>query len=188
MNVNPEIIYREMTTSDEISQVLRLQKKYHKDQLSPSDRNKNGYVTVIHTQELLEKMQSILPQIIAVNKGRIVGYALSMSPEMSEWIPVLQPMVKIFENVNIYEKPLNSSKYYVMGQICIDEGFRGFGVFRALYNQHKQFFGNEYDYCVTEVAVRNLKSMAAHESIGFKTIHTYTDETDDWNVMLWDWK
>lgn len=29
--------------------------------------------------------------------------------------------------------------------------------------------------------------MKAHESIGFKTIHTFEDETDQWNIIVWDW-
>lgn len=177
-----------METSHEISQVLHLQKKYHKDQLNISDRNKNGYVTVVHTFELLDSMKSILPQIIALHEETVVGYALSMSKEMSDWIPVLQPMFKIFEEVSINDVSLKSLNYYVMGQICIDEKFRGKGIFRSLYNQHKRYFSDRFDYCITEVAVRNIKSMMAHESIGFKTVHTYTDETDDWNVLVWDWK
>jgi RimJ/RimL family protein N-acetyltransferase len=57
-----------------------------------------------------------------------------------------------------------------------------------LYDKHKEAYGNQYDFIVTEIATRNTRSIRAHEKIGFKTIHQFTDATDDWDIVLWDWK
>ncbi len=75
-----------------------------------------------------------------------------------------------------------------MGQICISEAFRGQGIFEKLYLKHKEIYSGKFDICLTEVSVRNKRSMKAHERVGFQTIHTFKDKTDDWNILLWDWK
>jgi ribosomal protein S18 acetylase RimI-like enzyme len=74
-----------------------------------------------------------------------------------------------------------------MGQICIDKAFRGQGIFDKLYAGHKEIYSQNYDCIVTEVATRNTRSLRAHQRVGFNTIHKHTDETDDWEVMVWDW-
>ena len=44
-----------------------------------------------------------------------------------------------------------------------------------------------FDFCLTEVSTRNLRSMQAHEKVGFRIIHTFKDENEEWNILLWDW-
>jgi hypothetical protein len=56
-----------------------------------------------------------------------------------------------------------------------------------LYEEHKRLFRKEYDFVITEISTINKRSIAAHKKIGFKTIHTYRDALDEWNVVLWDW-
>ena len=67
------------------------------------------------------------------------------------------------------------------------ESHRGKGVFRALYNKHKEAYVSTFDLCLTEVASSNVRSMRAHEKVGFKTIYNFKDQTHDWNIMCWDW-
>ena len=85
-------------------------------------------------------------------------------------------------------KPIGSQRYYAMGQVCVAEGYRGQGVFDGLYAKHKELLSGQYDLCVTEIAVRNTRSIRAHERVGFQTIHTYTDDSELWNVVLWDFR
>ena len=68
-----------------------------------------------------------------------------------------------------------------------NKNYRGQGVFRQLYAAHKQLLSKQYDYCITEVSTRNLRSMQAHFSIGFELLHCFTDPQDEWNIVLWDW-
>jgi L-amino acid N-acyltransferase YncA len=75
-----------------------------------------------------------------------------------------------------------------MGQICIDKTYRGKGVFKMLYDKHREMNKDVYDFIVTEISTGNLRSIKAHQKTGFKTIHTYLDHMDEWNVVLWDWK
>jgi hypothetical protein len=147
-----------------------------------------GFVTVQHDLPLLRSMNASARQIIARHGDRIIAYALVMRPEIKYMVPVLIPMFEMLDTLYYKGTPLPKTKYYVMGQICVDADFRGAGVFDGLYNKHREVYSREYDLCITEVSTRNLRSMKAHLRCGFKTIHTFSDATDEWNILLWDWK
>lgn len=174
-------------TKKELEEILTLQDRNHLDNISVEKRTSNGFVTVKHDVELLIKMNNSAQQIIAIENNKVVGYALVMLKSFSEMIPVLTPMFQMFEKLEYNQKPLIEYNYYVMGQICIDESVRGTGVFQKLYSKHKECYAQQFEICLTEVSTSNSRSMSAHGKVGFKTIHSFKDETDTWNILLWDW-
>jgi ribosomal protein S18 acetylase RimI-like enzyme len=93
-----------------------------------------------------------------------------------------------FDQLIYDNKPLPEYHFYIMGQICIAKEYRGKGLFDMLYEKHKEIFQSKYDFVITEVATRNIRSMRAHIRVGFKIIATYTDELDEWAVVIWDWR
>ena len=105
---------------------------------------------------------------------------------MAHDIPVLLPLFDRLAELSYHGKPLSDYAYYIMGQICIDEACRGQGIFRKLYEAHKVHFHADYDYCFTEISSSNHKSLAAHASVGFKTMDTYSDDNDKWVIVALD--
>lgn len=174
-------------TKEELEQILVLQALNHPHKLTAEQRTKEGFVTVKHNLELLTKMNNAAGQIIAKDGATVVGYALVMPEEFKTMIPVLTPMFEMFTTLSYHGKPLTDYRYYVMGQICINEHYRGSGIFEKLYAEHKRLLAGRFDFCLTEISVKNTRSVRAHEKVGFKTIHTFSDKTDDWNIVLWDW-
>jgi ribosomal protein S18 acetylase RimI-like enzyme len=185
--MNPFII-KQAETIEELQQILKLQSENHVHNLGPIDKKSNGFVTVKHDLDLLKKMNSAIPQVIAKQNEEVVGYALVMLKEFKEMIPVLIPMFEMFGTLSYKNKFVNEYDFYVMGQICISKTCRGQGIFENMYLKHKELYSNRFQICVTEVSVNNIGSMKAHERVGFKTIHTFRDQTDEWNIMLWDWR
>lgn len=171
----------------ELLEILRIQKENHLNHVSKESSMANGFVTVKHSYEMIEKMNSRAKQVIAIIDNQVVGYALVMLKEFKDLVPVLVPMFKTFEKIEYKEKKLDQLNYYVMGQICIQDNFKRKGIFTKLYLKHKEEYSKLYDYCVTEVSSSNVPSMLAHEKLGFRTIHTFSDHTDEWNILLWDW-
>ncbi|TAH07988.1 MAG: GNAT family N-acetyltransferase [Sphingobacteriia bacterium] len=185
--MNKSIIIKKAETKQELEQILELQNKNHVLNLSIKDRELNGFVTVKHNIELLTKMNSSAQQIIAKENDVVVGYALVMLKEFTELIPVLVPMFEMFKNLSYNQKQLSDYKFYVMGQICIAETHRGQGIFEGLYSKHKEIYSADFEICLTEVSANNIRSMKAHKNLGFQTIYNFKDETDDWNILLWNW-
>ena len=70
--------YCTATTDEELAQILTLQQVNHASSLSEADAARDGFVTVMHSFELLRKMNHAAPQIIAKDGESVVGYALVM--------------------------------------------------------------------------------------------------------------
>ncbi len=172
----------------DLEQILTLQKVNHVSGLSSTQKETNGFVTVHHDLETLKVMNNSSPQIIAKSDDQVVGYALVMFKELGNLIPTLVPMFEMFKRLSYQGKSLDTYSYYVMGQICIDESYRGQGLFEKLYTKHKETHSSTFDLCLTEVSTSNQRSMKAHERVGFKILHTFRDETDEWNILVWDWR
>ncbi len=154
--------------------------------ISTDAKISDGFVTVKHDLELLIKMNNAAKQVIATDHDKVVGYAMVMLKEFSKMIPVLSPMFAIFNRLTFKNKQLSDYSFYVMGQICISENYRGKGIFEKLYLQHKKAYSGIYEICLTEVSATNTRSMRAHEKIGFQTVHSFQDKTDRWNLLVGD--
>jgi RimJ/RimL family protein N-acetyltransferase len=173
---------RAVQVDRELEQILALQRENLARNLTAEEVAAQGFVTVEHSLEVLQKMHAIAPSIIAKEEDALAGYALVMPVECRRFISVLEPMFERMESLGLFRE-----RFYVMGQICVARGWRGQGVFDLLYQAHRRRFGASYDSVVTEVATRNARSMRAHARVGFAVIDRYRDATDDWAVLRWDW-
>ena len=180
------LLYVTASTEDELQQILALQRTNHSSTLVGSPKKlSDGFVTVMHTLGLLTQMNKAVPQVIARDEDKVIGYALVMLKSFASMIPILQPMFDRLATITYGGVSITDYKFYVMGQICIDERYRGRGVFDSLYNKHKELLQSDYELCVTSVSTRNQRSMRAHERVGFETVNTFVDSTDEWNILVW---
>jgi len=60
-------------------------------------------------------------------------------------------------------------------------------VFDLLYRAHRERLRGSFDCVVTEVSVRNGRSLRAHLRIGFEELERYRDATDEWVLLIWKW-
>jgi ribosomal protein S18 acetylase RimI-like enzyme len=164
----------------ELEEILALQRRNLPRNLDPRTIADQGFVTVEHTLAALRRMHQLEPSIVARAGGSLAGYALVMPVACRAFVPVLEPMFQRLEKL--------AKRFYVMGQICVDEPWRGRGVFDALYQGHREHLRGAYELVVTEVAVRNPRSLRAHQRVGFREIERYRDATDEWVVLGWDWQ
>ena len=176
-----------VSTEKELQQILDLQRQNLRGVNNNATEKEQGFVTVTHSIEKLRLMHNIEPSIIVKDDDVLAGYALVMPTACSTVVPELFPMFERFGKMNYKGKLLAEYNFYVMGQICVAAAFRGKGVFDMLYNKHREALQNKYDFVITEIATRNIRSIRAHERVGFKTLDVYTDDLDEWAVVIWDW-
>jgi GNAT superfamily N-acetyltransferase len=181
------LILRPAKNTEDLVKIISLQRENLKINLSLKEQKKEGFVTVQHTLKQLEKLQSFSPQILAEKGNILAGYALVMTKELSDEIPVLSPMFKLLNSLSYKGVKLKNLNYYVMGQVCIAKNFRGQGLFRQLYSSQKALLAKLFDFCITEISTSNLRSLKAHQRLGFTVIHVHHDPIDEWNIVLWDW-
>lgn len=176
------VLYKRVSTLDELEQIRTLQLQNSSQNITSEEKLQEGFVTVQHTVALLEQMNTACAHIIAKDGEKVVGFALVMLSSFRNEIEVLIPM---FERIDSLV-PVGKS-YVIMGQVCVDKNYRKQGIFRGLYDYYKTQLQQEFDFLITEVAAVNLRSMSAHEAIGFKAIDSYEEDGIVWNIMLWDW-
>jgi hypothetical protein len=107
---------------DHMRQILSLQQEYLKGKRSEEEQLAEGFVTVEHDEGVLEKMNEVTPHAIALFEGKVVGYALAMSPVFRKDVPELIPMFQQTDKMEYEGEKLDN--YLVMGQICIDKDHR----------------------------------------------------------------
>ena len=181
-----KIQYLQASSDQELFQILALQKANLELAISSAESQSQGFVTVDHTFELLQKMNRPYGHIIAKNKKKVIGYCLVMLPEFGAFIPVLNPLIQKIDKLVYQDKKLKESRYFIMGQVCIAKAYRGLGVFGGLYQHMQKKLSPHFDFIVTSIAIRNQRSLKAHGKIGFQVVAEYVDESgDDWAIVLW---
>jgi ribosomal protein S18 acetylase RimI-like enzyme len=175
-------------TESDLQGILNLQWENHLSQVSSEVKKADGFVTVKHFLNQLKSLHAISPHIIALEDHRVVGYILAMTKESRDLIPVLIPMFDQFDQITFQGKKVSEYDYMVIGQVCVEKDQRGKGLFDQMYETYKNEFSNRYSFAVTEIALSNTRSLAAHKRVGFEVIHEFEDETQSWVIVAWDWK
>lgn len=178
-----------VVSAGDIHEILDLQAANLPVVLTSEQMASDGFVTVRHEVSVLTRMNEAAPAIVAKAQGRVVGYALMMPRNFADDVPVLRPLFERLDTLSWKGEPFRSNpRWFVMGQICIADGYRGSGVFDGLYWKMSQTYGDRFDLTVTEVAARNARSRRAHARVGFETLHIYPDTTtgEEWHVIALD--
>ena len=171
----------------ELAQILDLQRANLAANVSAEQAQAQGFVTAVHSLEVLQRMHELAPSIVARAESQLAGYALSMRVEARKDVPILEPMFELLETLSFRGRPLRDTRFYVMGQVCVAQAFRGQGLFDALYLGHREHYQRRFELLVTEVSTRNGRSLRAHERVGFEPLHRYRDSVDEWVILGWDW-
>jgi GNAT superfamily N-acetyltransferase len=183
------IRFSTVTQAGEVGQIAELQAANLRSVITPEAAASQGFLTVRHALDVLERMNQTTPGVIAKDGDRIVGYALVMPREFAADVPILAPLFQMLEGLAWRGVPLRESpRWFVMGQICIAEGYRGRGIFDGLYRAMADEYRDRYDFTITEVAARNIRSVRAHARAGFRTLHVYPDPStgEEWHVIVLD--
>lgn len=176
-----------VTTNNELEEIVELSHKNLRTKISLAQQQQ-GFITWNYSFQLLKQMNDQCAHVIVKDNNNVVGYALVALKEASIFHKDLNGMMMHLETLQYKNKSLQQYKFYVMGQICVADDYRGKGVFQMLYQYHKKLFENNFDFVITEISTSNTRSMRAHEKIGFEIIHNYKNALDEWNVVLWNWK
>lgn len=182
-----DISYRSATDIATLRSIVELQLRNHPANLSDDQIRTSGFVTLQHDLPLLEAMAGDRPHSVAVVDGRFAGYALAMTRRFRPEIPVLEPMFRRLDelrHIELHGHRLGSVPWLVMGQICIDEPYRGRGLFRGLYDHLSAVLRADFRLLITEISHRNAHSLAAHRNVGFATLDNYAaPDGEKWAIV-----
>ena len=182
------IRYTTAQATEDLQQILHLQRQNLAATLPEEEMRQQGFVTVVHRLEDLEQMTSIEPHIIAKEGEKVIAYLLAMTEASKEDIPVLKPMFAVFQDLSFAGKSLTQYQYMVVGQVCVDKAYRGQGVLDRCYEFYRETFQPHYDFAITEIDALNGRSLAAHKRIGFQELNRFhSPDGTEWVIVIWDW-
>ena len=174
----------------DVQGILALQQANLRKNIPVNVQVEQGFVTVEHDPALLLRMNQAAPSVIAKDGGTVVGYALTMLPEFGSDVPELLPLFRLINTLAYRGKPLQDSAWYVMGQVCVAEGYRGRQVFDRMFQHHREVYGSRYQLLITDISANNIRSLRAHARVGFESLHEFYDPIigETWVVVAWDWQ
>jgi L-amino acid N-acyltransferase YncA len=167
--------------------ILSLQQENLSTILSQEEKDKQGFVTIQHNLEQLQSMQNVAPHVLAMENDQVVGYVLAMTLASREVVPLLVPLFENFDQSEIKGKKISDYNPMVVGQVCVGKSQRGTGLFDNLYTEYREQYASTHDFAITSVALSNYRSLAAHQRVGFKILHTFQDSLHPWAIVCWDW-
>lgn len=175
-------------TDTDLQKILDLQACNLAVNISPEQALEQGFLTVKHEFPVLKRMNDLEQGIMAKDGDVVAGYILAMSKACRNDIPILISMFDAFDQLSYHGKKLDEYHYIVVGQICVDEHYRGQGIFDKMYEAYRALLSPKYDFAITEIARRNHRSLRAHARVGFETIHEFTaPDGEEWNIVVWNW-
>ena len=171
----------------ELEGILALQRRNLKRCLSESEAEEQGFLIAEYNLAYLQQMQARRPSVVAVDDGRVVGYALVVTQEVRKGLPFISDFFDEIDRISYRGALLAGTDYVVVGQLCVDKDYRGQGLVDRLYGCFRASLDDRYHCGVTDIARANRRSLKAHQKVGFEVIHTIEYEGRTWDVVLWDW-
>ncbi len=184
----PMISIKRVTEYSELQGIKSLQQENLKRNLSDQEAESQGFVTAEYSMEFLEILHRACPSVIAKEKETIAGYALVAVKSVRHQHELLSDLFNTIDKIVYKGRLLANSKYVVVGQLCVAREYRGLGLVKKMYDYYKSSLEEEFDYCLTDVAKGNIRSLKAHEKSGFWIIDTLEYGGLKWDIVLWDWK
>ena len=177
--------------ASDVERILALQAENHRDAVDAATAEREGFTSVRHEPGVLHAMNRAYPSAIATSGDELAGYCLMMPQGFRARVPILAPMFALLDTLAWRGAPLaGNPRWFVMGQVCVARAFRGEGVFDGIYRTLRDAYAARFDFVVTEISQRNVRSLRAHRRVGFETLHVYRDAAADetWEVVVWDWR
>ena len=182
------VTIKRVTDFAELNGIKKLQEDNLKKNLTDSEAESEGFVTAEYSMEFLEMLHQGSPSIIAKDGNQVVGYALVAVKSIREHHDLLSDLFNGIDKIKYNRQLLKDCNYVVVGQLCVARNYRGQGLVQQMYQYFRSSLSGEFDFCITDVAETNPRSLKAHIKTGFQVVATLSYGGLGWSIVLWDWK
>ena len=182
-----EVDIKLCSSYEEILQIKSLQNLNLKCNIGETEAKAEGFVTAIYSCDFLKVMSDSTPAILATNNGVVVGYLLAVNRDTALKHDLLKKIVIVSDEVILKYPTLANTNYIIVGQLCIDKEYRGLGLVNRMYELYYETYHVQYNYCITDIAVNNPRSMKAHLKCGFKAMERLDHGGELFDLVIWDW-
>lgn len=170
--------------------ILALQRANLRRALPADVATAQGFVTLQYTLDQMRQMHQAGPSVIAKDGDAVVGYVITTLPETRQFVPELGNLFDQIDTLTYQNRPLPTYAYYVAGQVCVADGYRGQALLDRMYQHHRTIYADQFQLLITDISALNTRSLRVHERIGFQSLQRFYEPTagEEWVVVVWDWK
>lgn len=177
-----EIFYGKASKED-FPLILDLQKRNLIQNLT-NDQRLNGFLSIEFTNEMLEQVIQDIPIIKAFTKDKIIGYRMAQSLEFNLRFPLVSKIIERFPITFFQTKPISDYRAFISGPTCIDESFRGLGIYEGLFKEMMKAVKTRFEIGVTFISESNKRSLAAAtKKLGMEVIDKITFNENSYIVL-----
>lgn len=177
-----------LATPGDIDGLVALDSRYYIGNLKPEEA-KNGFLSMLHPRDWFAKAVGLGGIHVAVDESGEVGGYMAVTPRPDPEDPrlpaVVREMVRLADSNLADGKFLATRPYAIHGPVCIDERFRGKGVFSAFHQATRNAYRNLYDRAVLFVSVDNPRSLhTATAKLGARTMGRFFAEGAEFHLLV----
>ncbi len=181
------VTIKRVTEKAELDGIRNLQEENLLKNLTITEAESQGFVTAEYSIGFLSKMHDASPSVIAKDGDRVVGFAIVTLQSVRHEHALLADLFNAIDKIKYQDHLLKGTKYLVVGQLCVAKDYRGLGLVQQMYQHFKTSLSDQFDYCLTDVAEDNPRSLKAHMKTGFQVVDTLSYGGFGWDIILWDW-
>ena len=143
-------------TADDIEAILKLQEKYHVSNLTETEKQTKGFVTMKVTHEQFMHLTSKGGVFIAVSdSGTLAAYALTSDWAYYNQWAIIQEMARLLPAFSLENSAITTKNSFQYGPVCIDEAFRGQGILERLFTAIQGVYAPHYAFAITFINKQN---------------------------------
>lgn len=172
---------------EDIENTLELHYKYQVDSIAEEDKA-DGFVTTPFTKKQLTALvQNENGLFIAVDRGKVVGYAMAASWQFWSVWPMYAYMIEGLPDLTYAGVTLTVENSYQYGPICIDKAMRGSRLLKDLFEFSARQMARKYTVLVTFINKINPRSYEAHtRKLGLDVIREFEYNGNRYYELAYD--
>jgi len=157
----PGPLIRPGTLSD-VAGVRSLESRYFVGNLT-AEQQQSGFVSVIQPEGWFERVAADGGLHVAIDgQFGVVGFIVVAPPPHAQQpsvSPIADRMVELADTLEYADRPVSSYRYALRGPVCIDERFRGLGLYDRFNAATKLAYSSTYEIAMLFVSARNPRSL-----------------------------
>ena len=179
-----------LATDRDVGGIVDLESRYFIDNLPAAARTK-GFISVLHSpQWFAAAVDSGGVHVAATADGDIAGFiAVTDPPDRTapDLPPIVRALLDLADTIDVNGKPIAAQRWALRGPVCIDEAFRGCGIYGAFNVATGKFYRDRYDLGVVFVSADNPRSLhTTTTKLGARSLADFEVDSKRYHFLVFD--
>ena len=179
-----------LATDRDVGGIVDLESRYFIDNLPAAARAK-GFISVLHSpQWFAAAVDSGGMHVAATADWDIAGFIAVTDPPdrtAADLPPIVRALLDLADTIDVNGKPIAAQRWALRGPVCIDEAFRGCGIYASFNATTGKFYRDRYDLGVVFVSADNPRSLhTTTTKLGARSLAEFEVNSARYHLLAFD--